>query len=299
MEKKFTFSIDVDNTIYEEQYPRVGPLIDGAKETINWLYDNGHTIIIDTCRTGAYAEDAMAHMDRDGIKYHYFNNNDPRRITQYGNDSRKISADINIDDKNIESLYNGEVVDWKRTRQMLNSLIFPKPLIVCIVGESGVGKSYLADYLKENYDIPMIESYTDRPRRHKGEEGHTFLKKEEFDDLNMKDMIAFTAWPDGQGGVTRYCCMESDVTEDVCCYVIDERGLKYLRKYWSHKFRIFAVRLFAPDHERAKRATPERMARDEGLFTLTDQHFDLFIDNDYTSGMNKKYDALYERIQKL
>ena len=34
-----------------------------------------------------------------GIKYHYFNENFPHLIDRYGGDTRKISADIYIDDK--------------------------------------------------------------------------------------------------------------------------------------------------------------------------------------------------------
>jgi len=298
MEKKIVL-VDFDSTIYTEVYPGVGELIPGARETINWLHDLGHIIIINTCREGVHAEVAMSKLDADGVKWKYFNHNDPKRVEQYGNDSRKLGGDICIDDRDIHVKSTTGVVDWKKTRRMLEQLLLPKKKIICIVGESGTGKTFLAEYLRQQYGIPMIESYTDRPKRTPDEVGHTFLSKEEFDDLNMAEMIAFTCWPGADGEIVRYCCLEGDVDSEVSTYVIDERGLRYLKKYWSHIFRIFAVRMSADEHEIAKRTDPARRNRDKGLFTMGEEWFDCFIHNDYSKGMYKKYDSLYERTNKL
>jgi len=176
---------------------------------------------------------------------------------------------------------------------------YKKPVIICVVGESGTGKSFMVEYMKEKYGIPMIESYTDRPPRTPGEVGHTFLTSDQFDDINMADMIAFTCWPRGDGKITRYCCLVDDIKSDYSFYVIDERGLKYLRKYWSSQFTIFAVRIYAQKEERLKRISVDRYNRDEGLFNMTADDFDYFIENNYSDKMYKKYDALYKRINKL
>ena len=82
-------------------------------------------------------------------------------------------------------------------------------------------------------------------------------------------------------------------------YVIDERGLQYLRKYWSQVFTIFAVRMFAPDHMRKEKVGEERVSRDEGNYGLGPDAFDYFIDNDYTDSMANKYESLYKRILEL
>ena len=113
-------AIDFDNTIFVEEYPFVGDLIDGAKETINKYYNLGHTIIIWTCRHGDTADAAMEALSLHGIKYHYFNENDPERIAKYGNDSRKIGCDVLIDDRDPYNKLHG--VDWQKIDNMLQKI---------------------------------------------------------------------------------------------------------------------------------------------------------------------------------
>lgn len=182
-----------------------------------------------------------------------------------------------------------DLVDWEKR----------KKVIVCVVGESGTGKSHLASYLEANYGFGLIQSYTDRPKRHEQETGHTFLTKEEFDDLDMKKMIAFTCWKQADGSIGRYCCLKDDVVLQHSVYVIDERGLKYLKKYWSSEFTIFAVRMYAQEDARIKMVGVDRAKRDEGNFNMTSDGFDYFIENDYSEGMVEKYDRLYLRILKV
>jgi len=295
MDKKI-FSVDFDNTIFTEVYPGIGELIPGARDVINWLHSLGHTIVINTCREGIHAEVAMAALNQHGIKWDYFNTNDPERVELFGHDSRKIGCDVSIDDRDIHVKSSSGIVDWASVRYMLHDYLFPKKKVICIVGESGSGKTYLAEHLRHDYNIPMIESYTDRPKRRDNEVGHVFLSVEEFDELNMADMIAFTCWRADDGSIARYCCLQQDVYAPVMTYVIDERGLKYLKRYWSHKFSIFAVRLFAEKHERLKHIDIERYSRDEGMFNMASDWFDYFIHNDYSEGILLKYDNLFLRL---
>jgi hypothetical protein len=94
------FKIDCDGTIWEEQWPKIGPLIPQADEVMRLIKKLGHTIIIDTCRSGKYLEEALQFLKDNDIPYDYVNENVPWLIEQYG-DCRKISADYMIDDKNI------------------------------------------------------------------------------------------------------------------------------------------------------------------------------------------------------
>lgn len=101
--------IDFDGTIVKDNYPAIGTLLPRAKEAIQRIHEDGHTIIISTCRCGPYEEEAKAFLDREGIPYDFFNANDPDRIrVMGGKDPRKISADLYIDDHN----YLGSPVDW-------------------------------------------------------------------------------------------------------------------------------------------------------------------------------------------
>ena len=172
-----------------------------------------------------------------------------------------------------------------------NDILKMKPIIICIVGESGVGKTYVANYLEDKHGIPMIESRTTRPPRYEGERGHTFISEEEFKSYREEDMIAFT-----QFGKYNYCCLISNVPDSQSCYVIDEFGLLYLRENFSDKFTIFAIRMFATDHLRERHVSKERMERDKGKFTLDQTHFDAYLDNTYDDKTQKKVDHLLSRL---
>jgi hypothetical protein len=92
-------AVDFDGTICTLSYPAIGRERMGAKEYINQLYDEGYAIVINTCRQGQAAEDAKTFLKIRGIKYDEFNENMPHILDLYGCDTRKISADVYIDDK--------------------------------------------------------------------------------------------------------------------------------------------------------------------------------------------------------
>lgn len=99
MRKELVLAIDFDGTIVELAYPKVGEMKPEADIYINKLYDEGHHILIHTCRCGEHEQDAKEFLESKGIKFHELNNNIPHLIEMYANDSRKLSADIYIDDK--------------------------------------------------------------------------------------------------------------------------------------------------------------------------------------------------------
>ena len=149
-----------------------------------------------------------------------------------------------------------------------------KTKIICIVGKSGSGKTFIANYLEEEYGIPMIESRTTRPPRHDGEKGHNFVSDAEFDTYKDEWKIAYTKF-----GNYRYTCLHSDVIEPLSCYVIDEFGLMYLRGNFTDTYDLYAVRVSMDDRHRKLLVSEERMLRDEGKFTMGEDEFDYFIDN--------------------
>jgi hypothetical protein len=110
-------AIDFDNVLFEDNYPFVGEPIPDARDSVNRLYNDGHTIIINTCRENEPAENAILAMEAYGFKYHYFNENDPERVELYKNDSRKIGADVYIDDKSLPFLLTG--IKWKLLLEMI------------------------------------------------------------------------------------------------------------------------------------------------------------------------------------
>lgn len=63
---------------------------------------HGHTVILWTCREGEALRDALRSLAMCRFAPNLVNANAPERIAQYGGDSRKIYADVYIDDKAIK-----------------------------------------------------------------------------------------------------------------------------------------------------------------------------------------------------
>lgn len=105
-----TVAVDFDGTIVENQYPQIGRLQSGAKDTLQRLHNDGHKIIIWTCRSGDLLVEAVNFLLWHGIPFDQVNDNLRENIEQYGGNSRKVCADIYIDDRNLFC----DGVDWER-----------------------------------------------------------------------------------------------------------------------------------------------------------------------------------------
>lgn len=97
-------AIDFDGTIVDDCFPDVGNLKPGAKEAINDLYDAGFKVIIWTCRSGVNLLKAVEFLAKEGVKYHHINQSCPDNVKLYGCDTRKVYADIYVDDKGLLQL---------------------------------------------------------------------------------------------------------------------------------------------------------------------------------------------------
>ena len=102
--KKLILAIDFDGTIASLSFPEVGTLRENADVVIRKLYEEGHKIIINTCRSGKMEGMAYDFLKVHGIPFHFINNNLPELIIEYGQDCRKISADVYIDDRCLMGL---------------------------------------------------------------------------------------------------------------------------------------------------------------------------------------------------
>lgn len=97
-------AIDFDGTICDVSFPEVGRMKPEADVYIRKLYHEGHHIVINTCRSGIHEGSAETFLRENQIPFHYINSNMPYLIEEYGQDCRKISADIYIDDKCLMGL---------------------------------------------------------------------------------------------------------------------------------------------------------------------------------------------------
>lgn len=109
-------AIDFDGTIVRDRFPDIGEMIPGAKEVINDFYAQGNRIIIWTSRTGIELARAVEWLARSGIKYHLVNESCPDNVRKYGGrDTRKIFADIYVDDKGLIPLPDS----WHEIKEMI------------------------------------------------------------------------------------------------------------------------------------------------------------------------------------
>jgi hydroxymethylpyrimidine pyrophosphatase-like HAD family hydrolase len=92
-------AVDFDGTIVSDKYPDIGIL---NKELVRYLImrqENGDKLILWTCRTGNLLKQAVRHCELAGLKFDAINENLKEVIKHYGGDTRKVFADLYIDDK--------------------------------------------------------------------------------------------------------------------------------------------------------------------------------------------------------
>ena len=106
-------AIDFDGTICRGQFPNIDGLQPYAKEIINRLHDDGHYIIIWTCRHDDDLLNAVNWLLNNGIKFDRVNDHNPENLAQYGGNTRKIYAHLYIDDKQVGGLPSwNEIYDY-------------------------------------------------------------------------------------------------------------------------------------------------------------------------------------------
>ncbi len=108
-----TIAVDFDGTIVEDAYPQIGKPKMFAFETLKKLQEKGHRLILWTYRSGKTLEEAVAFCKKNGIIFYAVNKSFPEEEFDQKY-SRKIHADIFIDDRNI-----GGLVGWGEIYQQL------------------------------------------------------------------------------------------------------------------------------------------------------------------------------------
>lgn len=152
-----------------------------------------------------------------------------------------------------------------------------KPTIIAIVGNSGTGKTYLANYLRMRLGIPVIISHTTRPRREGEIHGKDYFFISEREIPPREQMLTHTQY----GGHEYFALLGQVPKMGRCVYVLDEKGLVALRKQYRERFHIIAVLLRATPETLALRGiSSERIARDAERLLLPDKSYDAVIDND-------------------
>jgi hypothetical protein len=106
-------AVDFDGTIVDHEYPAIGKEKLFAFQTLKELDKLGARLILWTFRSGKELDEAVEYCRKNGIEFYAVNNNYPEEIYD-GKTSRKIDADIYIDDRNV-----GGFPGWSAIWQIL------------------------------------------------------------------------------------------------------------------------------------------------------------------------------------
>lgn len=102
-------AVDFDGTIVEHKYPAIGKEIIFAFQTLKMLNADGHQLILWTIRHGKELDEAVQYCMKNGVEFYAINSNYPDESYD-GTFSRKVNADLFIDDRNVGGLLGwGEV----------------------------------------------------------------------------------------------------------------------------------------------------------------------------------------------
>ncbi len=107
-------AVDFDGTIVEHEYPKIGKPIPFAIDVLKKLqYEEHHMLILWTVREGTLLDEAVEYCKNKGLEFYAVNKNFPEETLEPGI-SRKIVADIYIDDRNL-----GGIPDWGLIYRMI------------------------------------------------------------------------------------------------------------------------------------------------------------------------------------
>lgn len=98
MERPYIIAIDFDGTLVTDKFPEIGEPTH-LFESVRIWQSIGTKVILWTCRNGEHLEKAVKFCKEQGIEFDAVNMNIPEIIEEYGGDTRKVFADIYIDDK--------------------------------------------------------------------------------------------------------------------------------------------------------------------------------------------------------
>lgn len=131
-------AVDFDGTIVTNKYPEIGTERSFAVQTLKMLQEEGHRLILWTCRRDDELTDALNWCKERGLEFYAVNRDFPEEneITSLSY-TRKIKADMFIDDRNL-----GGLPDWGAIYQMIHENKTYEEVIT---------ENYLAERQQSNY----------------------------------------------------------------------------------------------------------------------------------------------------
>ena len=161
------------------------------------------------------------------------------------------------------------------------------------VGQSGAGKTTVANRFEEILGTKQVFSYTTRSPRYEGENGHVFITDAEFDELD--NIVAYTEY-----NGARYCTTKEQL-DDATIYVIDVDGIDVLlNKYTTERpihIWYFDSSIITRINRMVDRGDPDFAIVDR---LMNDEQYDwydrLHILIDYYQAFKNKYNIELHRV---
>ena len=115
MKKSLLIAVDFDGTVVEDRYPAIGKPMPFAIETLKMLQADGHRLILWTYRHGKKLDEAVEFLKSQGVPPYAVNRSYPEEASHPNDVSRKVHADLFIDDRNF-----GGFPGWGEIYQVLS-----------------------------------------------------------------------------------------------------------------------------------------------------------------------------------
>lgn len=165
-----------------------------------------------------------------------------------------------------------------------------KKKILCIIGESGVGKTLASLHLKNKFGANVICSFTTRPARETEIEG----REHHFVDIDppSDEVLAMC-----QFGYYKYYALKSQVFGECTVYVVDETGCRSIRRRCGDEFDVYTLRI---ERKRKLRIDSgidySRMERDRGRIKL--ESYDYVVENNATKAdFFREIERIYNEVK--
>ena len=117
-------AVDFDGTIVEHKYPAIGKEIPFAIDTLKKLRDDRHKLILWSVREGKLLDEAVEFCHERGLDFYAVNTNYPEEKGNHQYFSRKLKADLFIDDRNL-----GGIPDWGVIYRMVHDKLSYEDII--------------------------------------------------------------------------------------------------------------------------------------------------------------------------
>lgn len=92
-------AVDFDGTLVQDRFPMIGEINKPIWDAVSKAHQEGYKLILWTCRNGETLLNAVEFCAARGLHFDAINENIDEVKVLYGGDTRKVFADLYIDDR--------------------------------------------------------------------------------------------------------------------------------------------------------------------------------------------------------